>query len=194
LQSAPVAQFVVEIIDEPPVLRLRAMPCQLQFADWVPFSLPQVFAFFSNPENLPRLMPPETQTRVDRLELIQPPPPPPENLGACHAAGVGSIIATSFRPFRIFPWRREWIAAVTEFEWDHHFADVQQKGPFKRWHHRHEFLAENRNGVDGTLVGDRIEYEVGFGALGVVANSLFIAGQMRHTFAERQKILPRLLA
>jgi ligand-binding SRPBCC domain-containing protein len=157
--------------------QLRAMSCQLQFADWVPFCLPQVFAFFSNPENLPRLMPPETQTRIDRLALIQLPPASRENLGAGQAAGVGSIIATSFRPFRVLPWRREWIAAVTEFEWDHRFADVQQKGPFKQWHHRHEFLAESRNGVEGTLVGNLIEYEVGCGALGVVANSLFIAGR-----------------
>jgi ligand-binding SRPBCC domain-containing protein len=170
------------------------MPCQLQFAGWVPYSLPQVFAFFSNPENLPRLMPPGTQTRIDRLELIPPPPPPAEILCAPNAAGVGSIIATSFRPFPILPWRWEWIAAVTEFEWDHYFADLQRKGPFQQWHHRHEYLAETRNGVDGTLVRDRIEYEVGFGPLGVIANSLFIAGQMRHTFAERQKILPRLLA
>lgn len=47
--------------------------------------------------------------------------------------------------------------------------------------------------MNGTLVRDLIEYEVGFGPLGALANSLFIEQQMRQTFAERQKILPQLL-
>jgi len=101
---------------------------------------------------------------------------------------------TSFRLFPFLPLRAQWTARITEFEWDHHFADVQQKGPFKQWHHRHEFLPETRQGVRGTLVRDLIEYEVGFGPLGALANLLFVARQMRRTFAARQKILPKLLA
>ena len=107
----------------------KTMFKELQFVDWVPFPVQHVFAFFSNPQNLPRLMPPEAQMRIDRLQLI-PPPPRNGNAGSGeHAAGVGSIITTSFHPFRFLPLRREWIAAITEFEWNHHFADVQQKGP-----------------------------------------------------------------
>lgn len=171
------------------------MPHRLQFADWVPSPLAQVFAFFSNPENLPRLMPPETETRIERLQLAQPPRSPDQNTTSTQpVAGVGSIITTSFRPFPFLPWRREWIAAITEFEWNHHFADVQKKGPFQQWHHRHEFMPEAREDLMGTLVRDLIEYEVGFGPLGALANSLFIAHQMRHTFAERQKTLAQLLA
>jgi ligand-binding SRPBCC domain-containing protein len=171
------------------------MTRQLQFADWVPFPVTRVFAFFSNPENLPRLMPPETQTRIDRLQLIAPPLPPAEDAPSNRrAAGMGSTITTSFRPFKFLPIRRQWIAAITEFEWNHHFADVQQKGPFKRWHHRHEFLPEARNARSGTLVRDIIEYEVGFGLLGALADALVIERQMRRAFAERQTILPTLLS
>ena len=89
---------------------------------------------------------------------------------------------------------RKWTAAITEFEWNHHFADVQQKGPFKRWHHRHEFIQDNRNGSSGTLVRDEIEYEVGYGPFGAVANALLIEKKMRQIFAHRQKVLPELLA
>ncbi len=171
------------------------MPHRLQFAEWVPFPLSHVFAFFSNPENLPRLMPPETETRIEGLQLAPPAPSPDQNTTSVQpAAGVGSIITTTFRPFRFLPWRREWVAAITEFEWNHHFADVQQKGPFEQWHHRHEFMPEARGELNGTLVRDLIEYEVGCGPLGALANSLFIARQMRHSFAERQKTLPQLLA
>lgn len=167
----------------------------MQFADWVAFPVPHVFAFFSNPENLPRLMPPETKTKVDGFQLVPPPPLPDQDaITLHHFAGVGSIIDTSFRPFRWFSWRRTWTAVITELEWNHHFADAQQKGPFRRWHHRHEFIPDSRNGFNGTLVRDVIEYEVGFGPLGAPANSLFIARRMRGIFAHRQKVLPDLLS
>jgi ligand-binding SRPBCC domain-containing protein len=153
--------------------------------------VPHVFEFFSNPENLPRIMPAAADTRLDHLHLA---PPRPDALAHPRAAGIGSAIVTSFRLFPFLPLRAQWIARITEFEWNHCFADTQQKGPFKRWHHRHEFLADTRNGVTGTRVRDLIEYEVGFGLLGALADLLFVAPQMRRTFALRQQILPRLLS
>jgi ligand-binding SRPBCC domain-containing protein len=161
----------------------------VEFEDWVPFPLSRVFAFFSNPENLPRIMPAASETRIDQLYLVSP----PSDLSAgTHAAGVGTVIETSFRLFPFLPFRAKWIASITEFEWNRYFADVQQKGPFQHWHHRHEFVAQTRDSVGGTLVRDVIEYEIGFGRLAAVAN-IFTERQMRHTFARRQKILPELL-
>ncbi len=186
LHSALLARFPVEKAARSLVMT------QLQFADWVPFPLPHVFAFFSNPQNLPRIMPAATQTRIEQLYLVAPPPSPSSYANA-QGAGVGTIIETSFRLFPFLPLRARWTARVTEFQWNHCFADIQQKGPFKRWHHRHEFVAETRTGVGGTLVRDVIEYEVGFGPLGAIANSIFVEREMRRTFAERQKILPALL-
>jgi ligand-binding SRPBCC domain-containing protein len=165
---------------------------QFQVDAWVPFPIPRVFAFFSDLENLARIMPPEADARLDQLHLL-PPAPPTDAVVPTRAAGIGSLIVTSFRIFPFLPLRAQWIARVTEFEWNHHFADVQQKGPFKRWHHRHEFLPENRNGIDGTVVSDAIEYEVGYGPLGALAHSLFIGRQMRATFAHRQRVLPEFL-
>jgi ligand-binding SRPBCC domain-containing protein len=169
------------------------MPHHLQFEDWVPFAVPHVFAFFSNPENLPRIMPAATKTRIDKLHLV-PPPSSTESLHFPTAAGVGTIITTSFRLFPLLSLRSKWVARITEFEWNDYFADVQQQGPFKRWHHRHEFVPDTRNGLAGTLASDVIEYEVGFGPPGVLADKLFIARGIRGTFAQRQKILPQLLS
>jgi ligand-binding SRPBCC domain-containing protein len=169
------------------------VPTHLQFAAWIPFPVPGVFAFFSNPRNLPRIMPAAMHTRIEELHLASA-PSSMDSLASPHAAGVGSVIVTSFRLFSFLPARAPWIARITEFEWNHHFADTQQKGPFKRWHHCHEFQAETRDGVSGTLVRDVIEYEVGFGWLGTLGNALFIERRMRQTFTERQKILPKLLS
>jgi len=169
------------------------MANRLAFEQWVPVPIERVFAFFSNPENLPRIMPASSGTKLITLNRMPAPPPPPGITGD-KAAGVGSTIVTSFRALPFLPLRAQWISRITEFEWNHHFADVQDKGPFKSWHHRHEFRPETRAAVAGTLVRDVIDYEVGFGFLGEIANAFFVRRQVRSTFASRQQTLPQLLA
>lgn len=168
------------------------MQNHLEFQQWVPFRLEQVFSFFANPENLPRIMPAASATKLVALQRVAAPAGRDGSFAT--AAGVGSTILTTFRILPMLPIRARWIARITEFEWNHHFADVQDKGPFKSWHHRHEFLTEARGGVVGTLVRDVIDYEVGFGVVGAVANALFVRRQMEGTFAQRQQALPELLA
>ncbi|MGC1647995.1 MAG: SRPBCC family protein [Candidatus Sulfotelmatobacter sp.] len=169
------------------------MASHLEFEQWVPSPLEHVFAFFSNPENLPRLKPASSGTKLIALNRVPAPPSPSGNNGY-KAAGVGSSIVTSFLVFPHLPVRSQWIARITEFEWNHYFADVQDQGPFKSWHHRHEFWAETHGGIAGTLVRDVIDYEVGLGFLGEIANALFIQRQMNNTFAQRQQSLPHLLS
>ena len=168
------------------------MPHHLEFEQWVPFPLERVFVFFSNPENLPRIMPASSRTKLIVLNRMPAPPPPPGVAGD-KAAGAGSMIVTSFRVSPFLPIRAQWIARITDFEWNHYFADVQEKGPLKSWHHRHEFRAETRAEVHGALVRDVIDYEIGFGVLGAIANALFVRRQMEQTFRERQHTLPKLL-
>jgi ligand-binding SRPBCC domain-containing protein len=168
------------------------VPHHLDFEQWVPFPPQQVFAFFSNPENLPRIMPAASATKLIVLNRMPAPPPPPA-VTSDRAAGTGSTIVTSFRLIPFVPIRAQWVARITDFEWNHYFADVQDQGPFKSWHHRHEFRAETRGEVHGTIVRDVIDYEVGFGFLGTIANALFVRRQMGRTFRERQQTLPKLL-
>jgi ligand-binding SRPBCC domain-containing protein len=165
----------------------------LEFEQWVPFPVERVFTFFSNPENLPRIMPASSVTKLIAVNRTLAPPAPP-GTASDKASGVGSTIVTSFRVFPLLPVRAQWIARITEFQWNDYFADVQDKGPFKSWHHRHEFRRETREGVAGTLVRDVIDYEVGFGFLGTMTNALFVRRQMQNTFAQRQQTLPELLA
>jgi ligand-binding SRPBCC domain-containing protein len=143
-----------------------------------------VFLFFANPENLPRIMPPDTGTRLVELKLAPPPGNPLDPTGASGrnpVAGPGSEIVTSFRLIPFLPFRAQWIALITEFEWNHHFADVQKKGPFKNLHHRHELIPEGRAGVNGTMVRDLIEYE-GFWLAGRAGTKVFRRRQLQRTF------------
>jgi ligand-binding SRPBCC domain-containing protein len=108
-------------------------------------------------------------------------------------AGVGSEITTSFRMIPGLPFRLRWIARIVEFEWNHHFADVQAKGPLRHFHHRHEFASEVREGKDGTVVRDVIDYDPGFGPLGRIADAVVFRTQLTRTFQHRQRVLASLL-
>jgi ligand-binding SRPBCC domain-containing protein len=172
------------------------MSCHVEFEQWVPVAVEKIFLFFANPDNLPRIMPAYTKTKLVTLRLAPPPSTPARqvaNFDRKRLAGVGSEIVTSFWLFPLFPMRAKWVALITEFEWNHHFADVQKKGPFKRFRHRHEFTSEARNGIVGTLVRDVIDYDAGFGFLGAIAERFFVARQLQNTFAYRQKALLKLL-
>jgi ligand-binding SRPBCC domain-containing protein len=169
---------------------------RVQFEQWVPVAIEKAFLFFVNPTNLPRIMPPETGTELAARRLVPPPGGPTRESAIPNRdslAGIGSEIVTSFRLLPFLPFRAQWIALITEFEWNHHFADIQKKGPFKRFQHRHEFSAETRDGLRGTLVRDAIEYDPGFGVIGKLAQKFFIAHTLKQTFEYRQKTLEKLL-
>jgi len=167
-----------------------------QFAQWVPVPVERVFLFFANPGNLSRIMPPESGTELLRVALV--PPPGVSSVQSTVTdqsplAGAGSEIVTSFRVLPFLPFRAKWIARIVAFEWNHFFEDVQEKGPFKSFHHRHELVAEERNGIAGTVVRDVIEYEVGFGFVGELAEKLFVTRKFEKTFEYRQQALEKLL-
>lgn len=71
---------------------------------------------------------------------------------------------------------------------------MQVKGPFRRFDHRHEFAACTRNGASGCMVRDRLDYAVGCGPLGRVADGFLVACVVRRMFAYCHTATERLLA
>ncbi len=157
---------------------------------WVPLPLRTVFAFFSDPNNLPKLMPPSQQVRIESLRLVAA---PSSAGGAVAAAGVGSEIVVSLRPIPFIPVRVQWTARIVDFAPEQRFADEQARGPFQRWLHRHEFQTDERDGHPGTLVRDVVEFDVGWGWIGEFMERLVIARQVRGTFRHRQQVLLPIL-
>jgi ligand-binding SRPBCC domain-containing protein len=86
-----------------------------------------------------------------------------------------------------------WMARITEFVWNSYFCDEQVRGPFASFHHRHAVRAEMRDGVEGTLVADEIEFALPGGLLGWIGGA-FVQRELSRTFAHRQKRLPEILA
>jgi ligand-binding SRPBCC domain-containing protein len=165
---------------------------------WVNADLKRVFAFFSDPHNLPRLMPQEMEVRLEELRLVPPGGEKSKSVVESggeppQVAGPGSEIVISFRLVPVLPFRGRWVAEILEYEPLSYFLDKQRSGPMRSWRHRHSFRLENRNGLDGTVVRDEVEYELPFGVLGRMADALVVERMMQRTFTTRQKQLEELL-
>ncbi len=159
---------------------------------WLPYSLPLVFAFFANPQNLPPLMPRWQRARIDELHLVAPPAPPagsPTKMGT----GAGTTMVLSFRAVPLLPVRLRWLARIPEFQWNDHFCDEQLAGPFRYWRHCHSVRSETRNNVEGTVVRDHVDYELPGGRLGDLANMLGGRLQIRFIFRYRHRQTAKLL-
>jgi ligand-binding SRPBCC domain-containing protein len=173
------------------------MTQRFETSQWTPYPVELVFAFFANPANLPHLMPPKLNVQIEDAR-IEPPParpvsPDPARRFRSIAAGAGSEILVSFFPIAWVPKRVSWMVRITEFEWNSHFCDEQVRGPFDEYHHRHFIVPEYREGQEGTLISDEIEFALPFGMLGPMGGALVLK-QLARTFAYRQKRLPEILA
>ena len=159
-----------------------------QAEQWLPFPVDQVFAFFANPENLPRLMPAWQKARIEEASFA--PPPSKRASDAVYpgiAAGAGTRMTISFRPVPLSPIRIPWDAEITEFVWNSHFCDVQHRGPFTYWHHCHRLFATTRDNTPGTLLNDHVEYELPFGSVGELAQKSIMPAQFRYLFDFRHR-------
>ena len=173
------------------------MRFHFQAEQWLPYPLELVFAFFANPENLPRLMPPWNKARLEEATFRPPPPTPdgsPRYPGV--AAGSGTRVTLSFRPIPFSPLRLPWEAEIEDFRWNQGFADTQLRGPFRYWRQVHSVAAvqEPETLTHGTRVSDRIEYELPLPRALASAADKFVGAQIAMLFRYRHKRTSELLA
>lgn len=96
----------------------------------------------------------------------------------------GSRIPFSFYLFN-FP--IEWVTKVKEWNPGKGFSDTQVTGPFSSWNHIHEF--ESTKG--GTLIRDRIQYQVPFGALGGMVVGSWVKRRLEMVFSYRIEMIDK---
>lgn len=166
------------------------MSARFESEQWVPAPLERVFAFFADPHNLPRIMPPRLRTRLVKLNLV-PAPREGNRLSMNRMAGAGTRMTVAFRVIPYIPIHDRWIVQITDFSLNQYFRDVQQQGPFRRWEHTHSFEAKTLDGREGTLLRDQLVFEVGFGVVGTMLERFIFQRLMRSTFEYRKKALAR---
>lgn len=130
-----------------------------------------MFAFFADPKNLEQLTPSSL-----RFTILTPPP-----IEMAVGARIDYRIKLSGVPLR-------WRTRIAAFEPEDRFVDVQERGPYRLWHHTHEF----RELGERTEIVDRVFYEIGFGPVGKMANALLVRRRLEHIFDYRASVMREL--
>jgi ligand-binding SRPBCC domain-containing protein len=138
---------------------------------WLPKPRAEVFAFFAEPAN---------------LALITP-----------EWLGFQLLAAAPLGPFAILDYRIRWVGLplrwrtfIREYDPPARFVDVQVRGPYERWEHRHLFVEER----GGTWIDDRVTYRLPLGFLGRLVHDVLVRRQLASLWAHRRRRIADLLA
>jgi ligand-binding SRPBCC domain-containing protein len=132
----------------------------------------EVFEFFSAARNLERITPPWLRFQVLTPEPIQMAP--------------GTLIEYRLR-LHVLP--LPWIARIEDWREGRSFVDRQVRGPYRVWHHRHDFAPSD----GGTVVRDVVHYALPLGRLGELAHAAFVRRDLERIFDFRHTAVERLL-
>jgi ligand-binding SRPBCC domain-containing protein len=126
----------------------------------------EVFAFFADAANLEAITPPWLRFRIVTPRPIE--------------MRVGTLIEY---PLALHRLPIAWLTRIEEWEPGVRFVDVQLHGPYKLWHHTHEFEPA---GPDATLMRDTVRYALPLGPLGEGARRAFVARDLEAIFDHRR--------
>jgi ligand-binding SRPBCC domain-containing protein len=138
---------------------------QLVQTQIIPKPRSEVFSIFADAHNLERITP-----GFLAFKILTPGPIEIE---------TGTIIDYSLRLYGV---SLKWKTRIEVFEPETRFVDIQLEGPYRYWHHLHEFEEVEQ----GTRMRDVVDYKLPFGFLGTVARSLFVRWSLDRIFRYRQ--------
>ena len=137
----------------------------------------EVFPFFADAGNLEAITPPWLGFRVVSPRPIE--------------MREGALI--EYR-LRLHGLPISWLTRIEEWETDPtrpRFVDVQLSGPYRLWHHTHEF-GPHPDG--GTLMTDTVRYALPFGPLGSLAHRVLVRRDLERIFDFRARAVPARLS
>jgi len=139
----------------------------------LPVDMQTAWTFFSSPNNLALITPPEmdfkTLTPMDGQEIF-----------------AGMRIDYKVKPLFGIP--VHWQTGISIVQKPFSFTDIQLKGPYRCWEHTHTFT-QTHNGV---LMKDEVKYQLPFGPLGVIAHALLVRKKIETLFGYRKAAIERL--
>lgn len=80
-----------------------------------------------------------------------------------------------------------WVAEHVVYEPPRLFEDVQVRGPFRSWRHRHRVLADG----DGARLRDEVEYEAPGGVVAPLVDRVLIRPMLARLFRYRHAVTRR---
>ena len=135
--------------------------------------LETAWRFFSSPNNLSKITPPDMDfivlSDVDNQEIFE-----------------GMIIDYTVSPILNIPMK--WKTRINQVELNKNFTDFQENGPYKYWNHFHEFIPNEK----GVLIKDTVDYELPFGIIGDIAHRVFVHKKLASIFDFRYTVLEKM--
>ena len=120
--------------------------------------------------------------QADALKLLTPPWETSRVVRAARISEVGSAAVVETRILGLLPVR--WVARHTAYDPPRSFEDVQERGPFRRWRHRHVVSPHPA----GATLRDEIEYEPPLGFVGRLAEPLLVRPRLTKLFDYRHEV------
>lgn len=132
----------------------------------IPISPDKAWSFFSSPDNLRIITPPDLHFTILSLH---------------HGDRIyaGQLIEYRIRPIAGIP--LYWMTEITQVQENRYFIDEQRFGPYRLWHHQHHFK-EIEGGVEMT---DIVHYRLPLGVIGRLGHVLFLRRQLDQIFRYR---------
>jgi len=137
--------------------------------------LEKTWRYFSNPQNLQHITPPEIGFRVTTRDL------PDE------------IYSGLFIEYKVSPLlgiKITWVTEITYVEHQAMFADEQRIGPYRIWSHKHFFKKEGK----GTLMQDRVDYALPPVPFTGLLNQFVVARKLEEIFAFRKLAVEKIFS
>ncbi|MET0411338.1 MAG: SRPBCC family protein [Polyangiaceae bacterium] len=134
----------------------------------IPRPRSQVFAFFADAGNLERITPGFLNFRILTPQPIE--------------MKAGALIDYQLSLYGV---PLSWRTRIETFDPEDSFSDVQLSGPYRSWHHRHEF----KDDAGGTEMRDVVRYELPLGPLGSLARVLFVRRSLERIFDHRRQVI-----
>lgn len=136
-------------------------------------SIEKAWSFFSSSKNLALITPPELDFKIisadEKKEIYE-----------------GMLIEYKVKPLLGIP--IYWQTEIFKINKPIRFTDKQLKGPYKVWEHTHIFIEMNH----GVLMKDEVKYQMPFGFIGNMVQSLIVKKKIENIFVYRREVLNKL--
>jgi ligand-binding SRPBCC domain-containing protein len=140
----------------------------------LPVDLATAWAFFSSPNNLALITPPEMAFKT--LSTF--------NEG--QEIYTGMLIDYTVKPLFGIP--LHWQTQIKNVQKPYSFTDIQLKGPYRCWEHTHTFTQTGK----GVLMKDEVKYQLPFGPLGALTHALLVKKKLEALFLFRKAAIERI--
>ena len=142
---------------------------KLKQEQFLPITLDEAWKFFATPKNLNEVTPDDMV-----FEIISELP---------DTMYAGLLINYRLKPMFNIP--INWCTEITHIQEKEYFVDEQRKGPYRIWHHEHQFKVV----AGGVVMTDILHYDVGKWIFGRIAAKLFVDEKVKSIFEYRNRTL-----